>query len=105
MLPSVTVPTGNEPWGLVVNEAFNQGVPVIVTDAVGAASGGLVQDGINGFIVPEKNSNAIAEALRQITDNPGLRNSLGRNAKRIVAEWNYARNVFGYQQAIEYVSK
>src|SRR5207248_2427309 len=41
VLPSITVPTGKELWGLVVNKAFNQGVPVVATDAVGAAAGGL----------------------------------------------------------------
>ena len=44
VLPSVTTPTSKELWGLVVNEAMNQGVPVVTTDAVGAAAGGLVQD-------------------------------------------------------------
>ena len=56
VLPSVTMPNGKEPWGLVVNEAMNQGVPVVVTDAVGAAAGGLVQSGLNGFVVPERDS-------------------------------------------------
>ncbi len=31
ILPSITLTSGNETWGLVVNESFNQGVPVIVT--------------------------------------------------------------------------
>ena len=44
--------TSCEPWGLVVNEAFDQGVPVIATDAVGAAAGGLVQHERTGLVVP-----------------------------------------------------
>src|SRR5205823_12072283 len=59
VLPSVTTPQAKEAWGLVVNEAFNQGVPVIATDAVGAVAGGLVRDGVNGLVVPEANSAAI----------------------------------------------
>src|SRR5579883_3483923 len=54
VLPSVTMHDHKECWGLVVNEAFNQGVPVIATDAVGAAAGGLVRDGETGFVVPER---------------------------------------------------
>ena len=42
VVPSVPTRDFLEPWGLVVNEAFDQGVPVIATDAVGAAAGGLV---------------------------------------------------------------
>ena len=38
VLPSVTTPVFKEPWGLVVNEAFNPGVPVIASEAVGAVS-------------------------------------------------------------------
>ena len=41
-----------EPWGLVVNEAFNQGVPVIATDAVGAVAGGLIEHERTGLVVP-----------------------------------------------------
>ena len=63
VLPSITMPTGKEPWGLVINEAMNQGLPVIATEAVGAAAGGLVQAGVNGFIVPERDSEAIAQAM------------------------------------------
>ena len=36
VLPSVTLPTGKEPWGLVVNEAMNQGLPVVATDPHGS---------------------------------------------------------------------
>jgi len=103
VLPSITTAAGREPWGLVVNEAFNQGVPVIATDAVGAVVGGLVQEDVNGLIVPEKNENALASALMRILDDPDLCNRMGENAKRIVQEWNYKRNVAGYLGAIKYI--
>lgn len=103
VLPSITTANFKEPWGLVVNEAFNQGVPVIATDAVGAAAGGLVQDGVNGFIVPERDSAALAQALQRILDNPGLREQLSQNARRIIAGWDNERMVMGFRQAIEYV--
>jgi glycosyltransferase involved in cell wall biosynthesis len=104
ILPSVTTPYFKEPWGLVVNEAFNQGVPVIATDAVGAAAGGLVQDGINGFVVPERDSVALAKALRRILDDPDLRERFSQNARQIIATWDNERMVLGFRQAIEYVT-
>src|SRR3989338_5848899 len=55
ILPSVSTADFKEPWGLVVNEAMNQGCPIIATNAVGAAVGGLVENGKNGFVVQEKN--------------------------------------------------
>ena len=51
VLPSIRTATFLEPWGLVVNEAMHQGTPVIASDAVGAAAGGLVRDGRNGLVV------------------------------------------------------
>jgi glycosyltransferase involved in cell wall biosynthesis len=105
VLPSVTLPTGKEPWGLVVNEAMNQGVPVVATDAVGAAAGGLVQSGINGFVVPERDSGALAEAIGRILNHDGLRAVMSQNARRIVADWNNERMVKGFQLAIEYALK
>jgi glycosyltransferase involved in cell wall biosynthesis len=104
VLPSVTTPYFKEPWGLVVNEAFNQGVPVIATDAVGAAAGGLVQDGVNGFVVPERDSVALAKALRRILDDPDLRERFSQNARQIIAAWDNERMVLGFRQAIEYVT-
>ena len=60
VVPSVPTRTFREPWGLVVNEAMNQGLAVIATDAVGAAAGGLVRDGENGLIVPAGDERALA---------------------------------------------
>ncbi len=102
-LPSVTTPSSKELWGLVVNEAFNQGVPVIATEAVGAAAGGLVEDGINGFIVPERDSEALAIALARLLDDPALREEMGRNARTKIASWNQAQMVQSFQRAFEYV--
>ena len=104
VLPSITLSKSKELWGLVVNEAFNQGVPVIATDAVGAAAGGFVRDGINGFIVPERNSQALAEAIGRFLDVPELRQRMSRNARQAVTEWDNDRMVLGFHQAIEYVT-
>ncbi|MGN6733528.1 MAG: glycosyltransferase family 4 protein [Candidatus Binatia bacterium] len=102
VLPSVTMPTGKEPWGLVINEAMNQGVPVVATDAVGAAAGGLVQNGVNGFVVPERDSKALAEAIGRILNDDELRAKMSWNARRIIAGWDNERMVQGFQQAIAY---
>jgi glycosyltransferase involved in cell wall biosynthesis len=104
VLPSVTTPTQKEPWGLVVNEAMNQGVPVIATEVVGAAAGGLVQDGINGFVVPERDSSALADALRKIMVNPATRDEMSCHARRIIAGWDNENMVLGFRQAIEFVT-
>jgi glycosyltransferase involved in cell wall biosynthesis len=105
VLPSITLPVGKEPWGLVVNEAMNQGCPVVATDAVGAAAGGLVQSGVNGFVVPERDSAALAQVMDRILTDDALRMEMSANARCIVAGWNNERMVQGFQQAIEYALK
>jgi glycosyltransferase involved in cell wall biosynthesis len=103
VLPSLTRNGWKETWGLVVNEAFNQGVPVITTDAVGAAAGGLVVDGENGFVVPERNAAAIASALDLILTGAGLRRRLSANARRRIAGWGQKDMVEAFADAIDYV--
>ena len=104
VLPSVTTPVFKEPWGLVVNEAFNQGLPVIATDAVGAAAGGLVRDGVTGFVVPERDAAALAAALRRVLGDRALRDALGARAREVVAGWDNERMVRGFRDAIDHVT-
>jgi glycosyltransferase involved in cell wall biosynthesis len=105
VLPSITMPTGKEPWGLVVNEAFNQGLPVIATDTVGAAAGGLIQDQVNGFVVRERDSESISQVLNIILNNPHLRSIMSQNARKIISIWDNEHMVLGFRDAIEYVTQ
>ena len=102
VLPSVTTPQAKEAWGLVVNEAFNQGVPVIATDAVGAVAGGLVRDGVNGLVVPEANSAAITVALERVVNDPAARQRLGAAAKQVIAEWSHDAQAAGFARGLEF---
>lgn len=105
VLPSISVPTGKELWGLVVNEAFNQGAPVVATDAVGAAAGGLVQHNQNGLIVPERDSNALGAAISRILNEPGLRARLSLAARQTIRGWDNERMVAGFREAIEFAGR
>jgi glycosyltransferase involved in cell wall biosynthesis len=89
VLPSVFTRAFREPWGLVVNEAFDQGVPVIATDAVGAAAGGLVAHERTGLVVPAGAPGPLAAALRRVHDDPGLRRRLGAAAREAVRAYSH----------------
>ncbi len=104
VLPSITTRDFKEPWGLVINEAMNQGCPVIATDAVGAAAGGLVENKINGLIVPEKNTVVLKEALETLLQDEGLRRRLGQNAKEKIKNWTPEKTTKGFIRAVEFVS-
>jgi glycosyltransferase involved in cell wall biosynthesis len=89
VLPSVPTRDFLEPWGLVVNEAFDQGVPVIATTAVGAAAGGLVRDGETGLVVPPADPEALAAALGRLTTDDALRRRLGATAREAVRAFSW----------------
>jgi glycosyltransferase involved in cell wall biosynthesis len=85
VVPSIPTRDFVEPWGLVVNEAFDQGVPVIATTAVGAAAGGLVRHEQTGLVVPAGDDAALAAALRRLHADPDLRARLGAAGRAAVA--------------------
>ncbi len=105
VLPSISTKKVKEPWGLVVNEAMNQGCPIIVTNAVGAAVGGLIDDGINGFVVEEKNSGELAKVITKILTNDDLSNSMREASFEKIKNWNYDFQVSGFFNAIRYVNE
>ena len=101
VLPSVTTATDKETWGLVVNEAMAAGLPVVTTEAVGAAAGGLVVDGRNGFVVRERDPVALAAALSRLFSDPRLATELGEQARIDVSAFTYARMADAFSTAID----
>jgi glycosyltransferase involved in cell wall biosynthesis len=99
-VPSIPTRDFLEPWGLVVNEAFDQGVPVIATDAVGAAAGGLVQHERTGLVVPAGDEHALAAALRRLHGDRELRERLGANAREAVRAYSHAAWAEGMSAAL-----
>ena len=58
----LVLPTKSDAWGLVINEAMAQGLPIITTDRC-VAGVELVESGINGYIVPVDDNAALEEAV------------------------------------------
>jgi glycosyltransferase involved in cell wall biosynthesis len=88
---------------LVVNEAMHQGTPVIASDAVGAAAGGLVEDGRNGLVAPAGDAQALATRIRTLAVNPALRERLGAAAREDVKRFSEEAWVEGMQRALHAV--
>jgi glycosyltransferase involved in cell wall biosynthesis len=100
VVPSIPTRTFREPWGLVVNEAMDRGLPVIASDAVGAAAGGLVRDDVNGLVVPAGDSAALAAAIRRLAGDGALRARLGEQAARDVGAYSYDAWAQGFCEAL-----
>ena len=105
VLPSETTELDREPWGLVTNEAMHAGLPVIASTAVGAAAGGLVQDGRNGLIVPEGDVEALAAAMRRLVDDPELARRMGEQARQDVRAFTYGRMADAFLAAIDHAQR
>ena len=105
VVPSVPTRDFREPWGLVVNEAFNQGVPVIASDAVGAVAGGLVRHERTGLVVPAGDVPALASALRRMHGDPALRARLGAAGREAVGAYTHEAWAAGVSSALAAVGK
>ena len=85
-----------EGWGNVLLEAMASGLAVVSFDCQWGPSE-MIQDGVDGLLVPREDLTALSEALAKIMEDQGLRERLGAKAAaavrryshdRIVATWN-----------------
>jgi glycosyltransferase involved in cell wall biosynthesis len=94
----------HEPWGVVVNEAAACGLPLLLSDHVGAAHD-LLRSGENGILVPPGDVKATAAALVQLAGDADLRRGFGQRSRELVAGWGYARSVQGFMTLLEAVTQ
>lgn len=87
--PSVT-----EGWGIEVIEAMSFGRPVICSDGAGAAD--AIKNGFNGFIVPKRDPQVIANKIQYFKDNPKEIERMGENArnKSLNYDWSVIRQKY-----------
>ena len=80
-------PTILDGMGLAVLEAMASGLPVITT---ANGPGDIVRDGVDGFIVPIRDPDAITQRLEYLRANPEVRVEMGRSARKRALEftWN-----------------
>jgi glycosyltransferase involved in cell wall biosynthesis len=100
VVPSIETRRFREPWGLVVNEAMNQRLAVIASDAVGAAAGGLVREGQNGLIVPAGDTPALAAAIGRLAGDAQLRERMGVKGAEDVRAYTYEAWAEGFSAAL-----
>ena len=85
---ALVLPSFRESWGIVVNEAMSFGLAIIVSDQVGAGND-LVEHGINGYIFPEGDKEALSEQLWFICKMPqNALDKMGQRSKELIKEWS-----------------
>ncbi|GHH98662.1 glycosyltransferase family 4 protein [Neobacillus kokaensis] len=74
----MVLPTREDIWGLVINEAFANALPVITTDKC-IAGLELIEDSQNGFIVPTNNVSILVDKINLLLSNDSLLLNISKN--------------------------
>ncbi|MCL6640561.1 MAG: glycosyltransferase family 4 protein [Candidatus Rokubacteria bacterium] len=105
VLPSVfTADGGYEPFSNAVMEAMACGAPAVTTTANGAAVD-VIEHGVNGLVVPERDVAALRAALARLLDDPDAAEAMGRAGWETVRrEFNVDRMAERFSAALEHVA-
>jgi len=97
---ALILPSWNETWGLVVNEAMACGLPVLVSECCGCAST-LVEENRNGLTFNPGDIKQQSEVLcRFMRLSREAREDMGEESRLIISDWGLDRFVDGVLQAI-----
>ena len=105
LAPSIVTTMGDcEGIPVCLMEAMAQGIPIVSTAYSGIPE--LVADGVTGYLVPERDTNAITAKLAQLIENPDLRQKMGQAGRnKVLTDYNIEllndRLVAIYQTLIE----
>jgi glycosyltransferase involved in cell wall biosynthesis len=80
----VCLPSYREGIPRILIEAAASGRPIVTTDAPGCRE--LVRPGVNGIIVPSRDTLSLANALRYLIENPEVRIAMGNNNRQVAVQ-------------------
>ena len=85
----LVLPSIEDGYPLVVLEAMASGRPVVVSENTGSKD--AVREGVDGFVVPIRSPDAIAERLQWLHDHPVERAAMGRAAREQAQQFPWTR--------------
>ena len=97
------LPSRHDGWGVVVNQALGAGLPLLCSDAVGAAHD-LIESEVNGLIFPAGNAAALLACLRRLATSPETVFRWGQASRRKAAEWTPAAGAEKWLRVFESLS-
>jgi glycosyltransferase involved in cell wall biosynthesis len=91
---AVIVPSSQEPWGLVVNEALSSARPVITSYQVGSCID-LVQDGVTGFVLESNSPESIKNAMKHCLDHRDEIKKIGLAGRNMIRDrgWHIDQSI------------
>jgi glycosyltransferase involved in cell wall biosynthesis len=110
-LPSVycasdmlVLPSHYDAFGLVVNEAMICGLPLVISDCVGAKFD-LLRPGETGYIFPIGDVDALAAILKELLHDPEKRARMGAAARHRMESWSPREFADGVARAVNLAAK
>ena len=95
------LPTYQDPWGLVVNEAIYYGLPIITTTNAGASD--MIVKKKNGFVIKSGNIHQLKACLDTLLSNDKLRKSMQQKSKNFLIATDVKTGVKPFAEAIKFV--
>jgi len=80
------LPTHSDVWGLVINEAMSNGLPVVTTTKC-LAGMEMIKDNENGYLVDIKRSDILYDRIKKIIDNKVLQENMSKNNIEKIKEY------------------
>ena len=91
--------TGGESMGIVLLEALAAGAPIVASRIEGFSD--VLTEGEQGFLVPPRDSDALAAALKRLLSDQPLRTKMGRQAVKTARDYDWKRvskQIVGYYE-------
>jgi glycosyltransferase involved in cell wall biosynthesis len=92
----------NEGMSLGLLEAMASGLPVVATNVGGTAE--LVQEGVNGFVVPRSDVPALAAALEALIEDEPMRKRMGQHSRQIAERFTWSAMTQAYLELCQQVA-
>jgi glycosyltransferase involved in cell wall biosynthesis len=95
----LVLPSLHEPWGLVVNDVMNFGVPALVSNRVGCGPD-LVVPGQTGDIFDASDESSLRRRLHSLLEEPAELEAMGARARCHIDKWGFAQAAAGLAGAL-----
>lgn len=96
------LPSMEEAWGLVVNEAMAAGLPVITSDSCGSSLD-LIKAGENGLVVKTGSVEELTKAINLIFSKNEY-SVMGRKSRELIQEWTFDKSKESFEKMIQYLA-
>ena len=96
--------TREDIWGLVVNEAMANALPVITTKKCGAGCT-LIKNGYNGFLVENEDVKELSNRINELAESQELRLQCAKNALNTISEYTIENMVKAHMDVFKKIGK